>query len=202
MLNSQWYLLTWGLVGLVWLVGALYNAIYGPKVVESHWSVINAPLRWIVLLVLIELAGRFLPANFWAPITFYTPWLRVVGIVILVLSTVFVLWARLALGTLWSSTAIIKQDHHLRTEGPYRVTRHPIYTGILGMLLGTALMDGSGLVLLLLVAILVLFEFKIRSEEALLTKTFGQQYVEYKRHVPQLVPGLTLLRRDRSKIGD
>lgn len=192
MTTYQWYLITWGLVGLVWGVGALYNVFFGPQVVEERWSArVSA---WLVGLLLFMLADRVLPRNLWAAITFPSSWLWNAGVVILVLSTLFVLWARWVLGQLWSGSAVVKQDHRLRTEGPYRITRHPIYTGFLGMALGTTLMNGFGFMLPAILVMLLFFEFKIRSEEALLTKTFGEQYVEYKRRVPQLVPGLVLRR--------
>ncbi len=188
MTNEQWYLLTWGVVIVVWVAGAIYNALFGPKVVERRWE---APgLSWLVGIALYVLARRVLPGEWWALFTLESSWLRTVGIVILLLSTVFVLWARWVLGTLWSGTAMVKQDHKLRTQGPYRVTRHPIYTGLLGMMFGTMLMNGFGILLPAVLAMLVFFEWKIRSEEALMTRTFGEQYIEYKRRVPQLIPGL------------
>ncbi len=192
MTNSQWYLITWGLVGAVWLVGWLYNAYFGPKVIEQRRGA-----EWLDRvggLVLFVLVTRFVPANFWAPITFNSAWLWTAGIAVLVVSTLFVLWARWVLGTLWSGAAMVKQDHQLRTSGPYRITRHPIYTGLLGMAFGTMLMNGLGIMLLAVLVILVFFEFKIHTEEMLLTETFGEQYTEYKRRVPQLVPGLVLPR--------
>jgi len=60
----------------------------------------------------------------------------VVGLAILAVSTAFTIWARPALRTMWSFDPVVKQAHLLRTRGPYAVTRHPIYTGLLGMLLG------------------------------------------------------------------
>jgi protein-S-isoprenylcysteine O-methyltransferase Ste14 len=70
--------------------------------------------------------------------------------------------------------------------------RHPIYTGLIGMLVGTAVINGLGWWLLLPAAAVVLFGLKIRNEERLMRRTFGQQYDEYRRRVPQLVPGLRL----------
>ena len=46
---------------------------------------------------------------------------------------------------MWSMDAAVKEGHRLRTEGPYGITRHPIYTGLLGMLLGSLLLAGVGL---------------------------------------------------------
>ena len=48
-------------------------------------------------------------------------------VAILVGSTVFTLWARWTLGKMWSSVPAVREKHELRTEGPYRVTRHPAY---------------------------------------------------------------------------
>lgn len=67
-----------------------------------------------------------------------------VGITLLVVCTAFTLWARAALGTMWTSSAVVKADPELRTDGPYGITRRPIYTGLLGMVAGTALIEGLG----------------------------------------------------------
>jgi protein-S-isoprenylcysteine O-methyltransferase Ste14 len=193
MTNEEWYLITWGLVGAVWLAGALYNVFLGPKVVERQRWGTEGPGWFIRGAILFLVITRILPGELWKLFTFQSAWLWTIGVVVLLLSTAFVLWARFVLGTLWSSTAMVKQDHQLRTSGPYRITRHPIYTGLLGMAFGTMLMNGFGIMLMAVLAMLVFFEFKIHSEETLLTKTFGAQYLEYKQRVPQLVPGLLLL---------
>src|SRR5207249_1763665 len=62
-------------------------------------------------------------------ITVHAVWAGVLGLVVLVASTVFALWARLCLGTMWSWEPMVKGGHQLRTRGPYALTRHPIYTG-------------------------------------------------------------------------
>jgi protein-S-isoprenylcysteine O-methyltransferase Ste14 len=74
------------------------------------------------------------------------------------------------------------------------VTRHPIYSGLLGMLLGTTLLGGMGRWLVLVAVGLILFEVKIRMEEQLLLATFPDEYPGYRQRVPQLVPGLHLPR--------
>lgn len=192
MANSLWYLITWGLVCAVWLAGALYNVFFGPKVIERRYG--TSGLDCLVGIGLAVILTRYLPASIWASITITSPGLEIAGIVILVLSTAFVLWARWALGTLWASTAMVKQGHQLRTEGPYRITRNPIYTGLLGMALGTMLLNGFGIMLPGIAAMFVLFEFKIHTEQVLLIETFGEQFLEYKKHVPRLVPDLVLRR--------
>ena len=78
------------------------------------------------------------------------------------------------------------------------MTRHPIYTGVLGMLLGATLLSGIGQWIVLFPVGLILFEVKIRMEERLMVATFPEEYARYRRHVPQLVPGLFALRRRHS----
>ena len=84
----------------------------------------------------------------------------------------------------------LREHHELRTDGPYRFTRHPIYTGILGMLLGSALAAGFGHVIIALVGFGAVFLVRIPREEQLMLKTFGDQYARYQRKVPRLVPFL------------
>ncbi|MGA2872801.1 MAG: hypothetical protein ABSF27_04345 [Candidatus Dormibacteria bacterium] len=58
--------------------------------------------------------------------TAQTLWVHIFGLMVLLASTGFTLWARFALGTMWRSHPTIKEQHALRTDGPYGITRHPI----------------------------------------------------------------------------
>ena len=93
---------------------------------------------------------------------------------------------------MWSAAAIAREGHALRTSGPYAVTRHPIYTGLLTMLIGTALLEGLGIWIVALGVAVAAFEIKIHLEERLLLETLGEPYAQYRRTVPQLIPGLKL----------
>ena len=106
---------------------------------------------------------------------------------LLVAATAFTLWARVVLGTMWSSTAVAKTGHKLRTDGPYAITRHPIYTGLAGMLLGTALVNDLGRLAVVFVLGVLFLESKARTEERLLSDVFPE-YESYRRRVPRLVP--------------
>jgi len=132
-------------------------------------------------------------------LAFDAAWARYLGLAVLVASTVLSVWARLALGTMWSVAPEVGGDRRLRTSGPYRVTRHPIYSGLLGMLLGTALLAGGHELVALVVVGIVLFEVKIHQEERLMVATFPGEYPDYRRRVPQLIPGLRYLRLRRAR---
>jgi protein-S-isoprenylcysteine O-methyltransferase Ste14 len=179
----------WGAFVLFWVAGGLYNASQGPRASKRGKLASNA---WSGILgaVLVLAILRIFPKSDWNSLVVATPWVRVVGLTILVCSTAFTLWARVALGTMWSSSPMVKVEHQLRTDGPYGVTRHPIYTGLLGMLLGTVLLVGFGHWLLLLPVGFVFIEIRIHLEEGLMLATFPDAYPAYRQRVPQLIPGL------------
>jgi protein-S-isoprenylcysteine O-methyltransferase Ste14 len=175
----------WLVFLVVWVVGWLINLRRAPDV--RRRGRIATPT--LVVVVLVVLVGRVVPAEIFRPLTYRAGWLDVVGLVLLVASTAFTVWARVWLGTMWTSQPVLKEGHQLRTDGPYAVTRHPIYTGLLGMLLGTAIVNGLGFWLVVLVVGVVFADAKIRAEERLLSAEFGEQFAEFRRRVPRLVPG-------------
>lgn len=187
----------WGVLALAWVAGALYNAARGPRAGIKPQLVSNVSAGFVVT-ALVWAIVRVVPRSDWHSLAVGTPWVRVLGLAILICSTVFALWARVALGTMWSSAPTVKVQHQLRTDGPYGVTRHPIYTGLLGMLLGTVLLVGFGHWLLLVPVGLVFIEIRIHMEEGLMLATFPEAYPQYRRRVPQLVPGLGRLHRSRT----
>jgi protein-S-isoprenylcysteine O-methyltransferase Ste14 len=100
----------------------------------------------------------------------------------------FAVWARRQLGGNWSGTVTIKQDHELITSGPYAIVRHPIYTGLLLALAGSAIARGdlSG-VLAVMLAFWALWR-KLRLEERWLHEQFGQSFQAYCGRVAALLP--------------
>jgi protein-S-isoprenylcysteine O-methyltransferase Ste14 len=182
----------WGTVVAVWLTGALYNARHAPRQRIRGESRPVALIAASLLVCSIDLTfgqvvGQSLAVD--------AVWVRVLGFAVLIASTALALWARFSLGTSWSVGAEVGGDRHLRTGGPYAVSRHPIYTGLVGMLLGTTLLAGLGQWIVLPVAGLIVAEVKIHLEEELLLATFPDRYPRYREEVPQLVPGLRALRR-------
>jgi protein-S-isoprenylcysteine O-methyltransferase Ste14 len=97
-------------------------------------------------------------------------------------------WARRHLGRNWSAEVRIAVDHQLVRTGPYRTIRHPIYTAILGMFVGTAVASGEIHSVVALIIMAALYVRKTRLEEQILGKTFGTEYDNYRRDSWALVP--------------
>ncbi len=177
----------WGAVLIVWLAGALYNARLAPKErIRAESSQVTLTLVTFLACSTVLFIGRGVAEN----LVVEAAWVRFLGLVVLIGSTAFALWARFSLGTSWSIAPEVGGDRRLRTQGPYAVTRHPIYTGLLGMIVGTALLAGLGQAILAVVAGLIVFLVKSRAEERLLQANFPEEYPVYRQRVPKLIPGL------------
>jgi protein-S-isoprenylcysteine O-methyltransferase Ste14 len=110
------------------------------------------------------------------------------GVAITLAGVTFAIWARVMLGRNWSGVITVKEGHTLVRSGPYRFVRHPIYTGMLTAVAGTALTHGSmrGVVALPFVALG--FWLKTRTEEGFMVQEFGEDYRRYMHEVRALVP--------------
>jgi protein-S-isoprenylcysteine O-methyltransferase Ste14 len=111
----------------------------------------------------------------------------VIGVVLCALGIAFAIWARLHLGRNWGMPMSRKESPELVTTGPYALVRHPIYTGIVLAMLGSALAQS-----LFWLAPLALggayFTYSARSEERLMTEQFQDQYPPYKKRTKMFVP--------------
>ena len=120
------------------------------------------------------------------------PGLEILAISLTAIGIAIAIWARFYIGDNWSSAVSIKIDHQLIRTGPYAWVRHPIYSGILLGMFGTALARreprGFFAVLLLWIG----FWIKSRMEEGFMRKTFGDEYQEYSRSTGALIPRLRL----------
>lgn len=182
----------WATVVVVWIGGAVYGARKAPGSRQGSEQGVPWRLGAVVIAAIVYRLARHQLDRVGDRAT----WIEIVGLVLLVVATGFTLWARVHLGRMWSATPnMLRAGHELRTDGPYGVTRHPIYTGLLGMLLGSVLLNGIGASIVFLVVGAAVVLTRVPVEERLMEKTFPDEYPRYRERVPQLVPGLNLARR-------
>jgi len=118
-----------------------------------------------------------------------------VMVVIASVGLLFTWWARIHLGRLWSSSVGRKADHRVVDTGPYRIVRHPIYSGITLASFATAILRGTLVAWLGMIVMTLGWYVKARMEEEFLREELGADaYGAYERRVPMLVP---LLRRPK-----
>lgn len=99
-------------------------------------------------------------------------------------------WARIHLGQYWSGTVALKEGHKLVTSGPYRLVRHPIYTGLFMAVLGSAAAAATVEAFVSFAVMLAAYAVKWRREEKLLLGEFGQEYRDYMTRTKALIPYL------------
>jgi protein-S-isoprenylcysteine O-methyltransferase Ste14 len=110
------------------------------------------------------------------------------GLLIVLAGLAFAVWARMHLGRNWSGTVTVKENHELIRSGPYAIVRHPIYTGLLLAILGTAIVFGEWRGLLAFCFLAVAFLLKLRREERFMEESFPDTYPSYRAQVPALIP--------------
>jgi protein-S-isoprenylcysteine O-methyltransferase Ste14 len=118
------------------------------------------------------------PASYW------------IGVVLLFAGLGFACWARVIIGTNWSGNVTLKSGHELIRTGPYAHVRHPIYTGLITALLGTAIAEGAVRSLVGAGLISAAFIYKLGVEERMLSERFKEEYDRYRKDVAALIPGV------------
>ncbi len=100
-------------------------------------------------------------------------------------------WAIAVLGRFFSLTARVATDHRVVTRGPYRLVRHPSYTGVLITFIGRGLaVQSLGGLLVLLGVFSLSYGYRIRVEEKTLLSELGQDYASYMKRTKRLIPYL------------
>ena len=175
-----------GIIAGCWIVFIVYWAVSARNVKrnvyeQARWRRLLGP-SILVLAVLASgvpaFRGTFIPQG---------PATGAIAVLLCASGVAFAIWARRRLGRNWSGQPSLKEDHELVASGPYRFVRHPIYTGILTAMFGTALINDA----LWLVAaglFCVLFISRAREEERLMLRQFPGEYPAYRRRTRMLIP--------------
>jgi len=182
------------IMGACWLAFIAYWVIASIGI-KRDASRQGSPLVWIggrllLVVIIVLLVRRHYIAVLQTAINGFTlthPTVQAIGAGLCVAGLALAIWARATLGANWSASPATKASHELVTSGPYRRVRHPIYTGMLVMMLGTACIAGI-VGVLVLVAFAVVVAWRIRVEERLMVELFPGVYEEYRKRTRALVP--------------
>lgn len=175
----------WSVFIAVWLLAAIFTkrTVYRQPGAQRLGYMLPVVIGcWLLF------RGSHRAAPFNVPIIAHADALLVAAAILCICGLGFCFWARAALGRNWSGTVTLKENHELIVRGPYRLVRHPIYTGLLAMALATAIQHGNtgGLLGLLLIA--VSFWIKSTHEEEVMLKQFPDQYPAYQARVKRIIP--------------
>jgi protein-S-isoprenylcysteine O-methyltransferase Ste14 len=172
-------------IGIAWIVFWIYwlaSASTSKQSVRSGWR---------TRLIGVSAVGVFLIAGVLrrGSLAVHSVVLEVIGTLLFACGIGLAVWARLHLGRNWGMPMSQRAEPELVTSGPYRFVRHPIYSGLLTALLGTALVDN--LLGLVVVAVLVAYFYYCGTvEEKNLAVTFPEAYPEYRSRTKMLIPFL------------
>ncbi len=183
-----------GVVAACWAVFLVYwivSAFSVKETAEGHgwrrwgWRIpIIVAVALLLLLDRIPVVARFAGERLWPT----TPPEGILADALVVCGLAIAIWARWTLGGNWSSDPVIKERHELIERGPYAHVRHPIYSGMLLMLLGAAVLLARPVALIAFAIFVFGFWFKARQEEQLLTRYFPDEYPRYRARVKALIP--------------
>lgn len=181
---------TWQVIGYTWLVWLVYWAAmaFRTKRTLERGGLVGYRLVALGLIVVLVAAGRLEHVSSQSQLWQTTLALGVLTDCIVIAGAAFTVWARITLGRNWSGEVTFKQDHELIESGPYALARHPIYTGLIVMALGTAVNYGRAIGFALLFSICGAVWWKIRQEERIMSKHFPDAYAKYKTRVRAIVP--------------
>jgi len=168
----------WAAFWLYWLVAA-----FSMKRGRVPWSrELGIRVVIIVVVILLFRSGAFRHHGLNTD-----PWRAGVGLALFALGLGFAIWARVHIGQNWGTPMTQKNEPELVTSGPYHLVRHPIYSGILGAGLGTALALSWGWLAAVALGG-VYFVYSATVEERYMTEQFPDAYPLYKSSTKMLVP--------------
>ena len=177
----------WAILGLYWVVTALRTKRSATQ--EKSWyRLLRLGLLAAMLLLLLTKALRVGPLAWrFVPHSLGLVW---VGVVLTAVGVALAICARWHLGQNWSDKVVLKVDHELIRSGPYAYLRHPIYSGVLLAVAGTALVIGEWRGVVAFALISTNYCLKAIKEERMLVVKFGGEFLEHKRRTGFFLPGI------------
>jgi len=175
----------WAAMYVLWLIWALRT-----KPTRSREGLVSRLSHRLPIIVALVLMFTPYAAKGWLQFPLFSKdfWVQLLGVSLTLTGLLFAVWARLYLGGNWSSAVTVKVGHELVRGGPYRWVRHPIYSGLVLAMLGTAIANREVRGVIALVLMFVALTIKSRTEERAMTSTFGEEYEEYSRNTGGILP--------------
>jgi protein-S-isoprenylcysteine O-methyltransferase Ste14 len=178
-----------GYLWLAWLVGWMLAALTAAKSVVRQSGPGRLTHGLLVAAGGVLMLGRDPRlAPLLGPVYPLLPWVAWAGVALCAIGLAFAVWARVQIGRFWSGSVALKAEHALIRGGPYALTRHPIYSGLLLALIGTAITRDSPAAFVGLAFLFAGLYVKLKQEERLLLERFGPEYEKYRAEVPALIP--------------
>ena len=166
----------WGILAMVFGGGSRRS--YTPRAIGAR----------IMIVFAIIFGFRFGGRLAIHPAEFFSTEAAAAGCVLCIAGLVFATWARVVLGSNWGMPMTLHEDPELVTSGPYRYVRHPIYTGLTAMWLGTLLVyPVTALPGIVIIAHSI---YSAVCEERDMEQRFPEAYPEYKKRSKMLLPFL------------
>jgi protein-S-isoprenylcysteine O-methyltransferase Ste14 len=181
---------TWLFIECCWIAWVVYWVImaFTTKRTIERRGVVGYRLVALILFVGCVATERLLHVSSKSQLWQTMLALGVVTDCIVLAGAAFTVWARITLGRNWSAEVTFKQDHELIESGPYALARHPIYTGLIVMALGTAINYGRATGFALFFSLCGGLWWKARQEEQIMSRHFPDTYAEYKTRVRAIIP--------------
>ena len=162
---------------------------FGQRYVAHRWAErmvlfsieLNLILLWTLAKVLVGRDARIAPVGAEVAVAWEGAALAWIG-------ALFAIWSKWTLGRWFSASFGVKHDHELVTHGPYRIVRHPIYTGLLLMGIGLGIAFDSWLTVGFAALFAIPFALHAAIEEQMLASHFGDAWRAYALRTPRIVP--------------
>jgi protein-S-isoprenylcysteine O-methyltransferase Ste14 len=180
---------TLGILWLSWLVYWLTAAQRTAPNKRMETLLEGASYRIPLAIGVLLTVFWWVPLFLWMPALWrQSPLAAGAGLVFTVAGLCFAVWARMHLGKYWSGRVTLKENHRVIQTGPYAWVRHPIYSGLILALFGTAITLGTISAYAGFVFMLISFVRKLKIEETWLRSQFGAEYEAYQNRVKALIP--------------
>jgi protein-S-isoprenylcysteine O-methyltransferase Ste14 len=177
-------------LGLVFLISELLLAVTRRSRSKTGTKQDRSTLGMIWLVIAISVtAGIFVALNFRAAALPHGHIFAIAGVVLFIAGLILRWWAIITLGRFFTVDVTIEKDHELVERGPFRIVRHPSYTGVLLAFVGYALsLRNWAALLVILLPIGAAFIRRMNVEEDALSRALGPRYADYMKRTKRLVP--------------